>query len=188
MSSNRTMPPIVVGLGIAMLVSTLSCRMSDDPPKKDDSTSAPIATTAETPTPQVSAVATARPANAPKFIDAPPTGEVPDAVLAQLAVMQEQGHLIVYVGATWCEPCQRFHEAVKSAKLDNDLPGFTFLAFDMDRDRERLLRAGYQSHLIPLFVVPGPEGRSSGKQIEGSVVGPGSPQQITPRLLALVAK
>ena len=183
--SNRT---ILIGLGIAVLVSTLSCRMSDDPPKKDDSPSARITTAAEKPSPQPSAAATARPANAPKFVDAPAAGEVPDVVIAQQALMQEQGHLLVYVGATWCEPCQRFHEAVNAGKLDSDLPGFTFLAFDMDRDRERLVRAAYTSHFIPLFVIPGADGRSSGKQIEGSVVGPGSPQQITPRLLALVAK
>ena len=178
----------LVGLGIAVLVSTGACRMTDDPPKKDQATSPATPSTLDTPAPTTSAAPTPRPANAPQFVDAPATGDVPDVVIAQLAQMQEQGHLIVYVGATWCEPCQRFHEAVKSAQLDSDLQGFTFLAFDMDRDRDRLVRAGYTSHYIPLFVIPGSDGRSSGKQIEGSIVGPGAPQQITPRLLALVTK
>ncbi len=162
--------------------------MSDDPPKKDDSTATPTTSAPapeEKPTPTASAP---RPVNFPRFVDAPATGDVPDVVIAQQAQLQEQGHLLVYVGATWCEPCQRFHEAVNAGKLDTDLPGFTFLAFDMDRDRDRLVKAGYQSKFIPLFVIPGADGRSSGKQIEGSIVGPGSPQQITPRLLALVAK
>ena len=46
-----------------------------------------------------------RPANAPKLVEAPATGDVPSIVKAQLA--QTHGPLIVYVGAKWCEPCQR---------------------------------------------------------------------------------
>ncbi len=176
----------VVSFVTGLLISTMACRMNDEAPKKDDSPpTPPSAASAPSPQPVASGP---RPANFPRFIDAPAGGDVPEAVIAQQAEMQEQGHLIVYVGATWCEPCQRFHEAVNAGKLDNDLQGFRFLAFDMDRDRDRLVKAGYTSHYIPLFVIPGPDGRSSGKQIEGSIVGPGSPQQITPRLLALVAK
>jgi len=157
--------------------------MSDDPPKKDDSTPTPVETT---PPPSPSKP---RPATAPHFIDAAPTGEVPTLVQAQLAQTPPGSHLIVYVGATWCEPCRRFHEAVQSGVLDSDLQGFTFLAFDMDRDRDRLHSAGYSSHFIPLFVIPGSDGRGgAGKQMEGSITGPGAPHEITPRLLALVAK
>lgn len=125
-----------------------------------------------------------RPANAPKLIDAPATGDVAAIVKAQAA--QTNGPLIVYVGAKWCEPCQRFHHAVEQGDLDDQLPGFTFLTFDLDRDQERLVPAAYVSHYIPLFVVPGPDGRASDKRIEGSITGPGSPGEITPRLQALV--
>lgn len=162
--------------------------MSDDPPKKDDSPPATQATPALTQDQPAPIASAPRIGNFPRFIDAPAAGEVPDLVIAQQAQLQEQAHLLVYVGATWCEPCQRFHEAVNAGKLDSDLQGFRFLAFDMDRDRDRLMKAGYISKFIPLFVIPGADGRSSGKQIEGSIVGPGSPQQITPRLLALLAK
>jgi hypothetical protein len=179
---------ILVGLAIELLVSTTSCRMSDDPPKKDDSPTAAQATAAPTQDQPAPTASAPRIGNFPRFIDAPAAGDVPDAVIAEQAQLQEQGHLLVYVGATWCEPCQRFHEAVNAGKLDSDLQGFRFLAFDMDRDRDRLMKAGYISKFIPLFVVPSADGRSSGKQIEGSIVGPGSPQQITPRLLALLAK
>lgn len=160
--------------------------MNDDAPKKDDSTPTTQASTSAASAQAAPVASGPRPANFPKFIDAAAAGEVPDVVIAEQAELQEQGHLIVYVGAKWCEPCQRFHEAVNAGKLDNDLQGFRFLAFDLDRDRDRLLKAGYTSHFIPLFAIPGADGRASGKQIEGSIVGPGSPQQITPRLLALV--
>lgn len=126
-----------------------------------------------------------RPANAPKFIQAPDTGDVP-ALVHLAAIKAKGGELVVYVGATWCEPCQRFHHAVEHGDLDAKLAGWTFLQFDADRDHDRLVAAGYHSHYIPLFVVPGPDGHASTKMIEGSITGPGSPDQITPRLLAMV--
>ena len=95
--------------------------------------------------------------------------------------------LLVYVGATWCEPCQRFHHAVDQGELDADFPRLSILAFDADRDHEALAAAGYFSRLIPLFAVPKSDGSSSGKQIEGSVKGETAVGEITPRLRALVA-
>ena len=94
--------------------------------------------------------------------------------------------LLVYVGATWCEPCQRFHHAVEGGELDAAFPRLSVLAFDTERDGEALATAGYVSHLIPLFALPNEDGRASGKQIEGSVKGEAAVGEITPRLRALV--
>jgi thiol-disulfide isomerase/thioredoxin len=94
--------------------------------------------------------------------------------------------LLVYVGATWCEPCQRFHHAVEQGELDAAFPRLSVLAFDMDRDVDALTTAGYVSHLIPLFALPKENGRASGKQIEGSVKGADAVGEITPRLRSLV--
>src|SRR5258708_3032885 len=30
--------------------------------------------------------------------------------------------LIVYVGATWCQPCQHFHKAAEAGELDSTFP------------------------------------------------------------------
>ena len=95
--------------------------------------------------------------------------------------------VLVYVGATWCEPCQRFHHAVEQGELDAAFPHLSVLAFDADRDHEALATAGYFSRLIPLFAIPQSDGHSSGKQIEGSVKGETAVSEITPRLRALVA-
>src|SRR5687767_9361720 len=43
--------------------------------------------------------------------------------------------VLVYVGATWCEPCQVFHKALASGELDEVLAGTKFVEFDADRDR-----------------------------------------------------
>jgi thiol-disulfide isomerase/thioredoxin len=105
------------------------------------------------------------------------------------ALVQEHASgrtLLIYVGATWCEPCQRFHHAVEQGELDALFPHLSVLAFDADRDSEALATAGYVSRLIPLFAIPRTDGHASGKQIEGSVKGGAAVGEITPRLQALI--
>jgi len=114
-------------------------------------------------------------------------GEVVPLVRAFVTRAQAQGRVpLVYVGATWCEPCQYFHSAAERGELDAQLPALALLEFDRDRDGERLDAAGYGSRMIPLFVSPQADGRASERRIEGSIHGPGSPAQILPRLLAIL--
>jgi thiol-disulfide isomerase/thioredoxin len=87
---------------------------------------------------------------------------------------------LVYEGATWCEPCKRFHDAVDAGKLDGAFPTLTLLEFDADRDGERLAAAGYAPKLIPYFAAPG-------AGVVGGVKGDGAVDQITARLAPLVA-
>jgi thiol-disulfide isomerase/thioredoxin len=95
--------------------------------------------------------------------------------------------VIVYVGASWCEPCRRFHKALESGELDESLAGTKFIEFDADRDLTELRAAGYASKYIPLFSLPDQSGHASGKAIEGSVKGDGAvSQDLVPRLLALL--
>jgi len=95
--------------------------------------------------------------------------------------------VLVYVGATWCEPCQRFHRALESGQLDEALAGTKFVEFDSDRDASELKAAGYASKYIPLFSVPDQSGHASGRAIEGSVKGDDAVREdLVPRLLALL--
>jgi len=123
----------------------------------------------------------------PSFIGAPP-GAVDEVVRqAQARATLEGKRLVVYDGAPWCDPCRRFHEALQSGQLDEELPSVTFLEFDNDRDRERLIAAGYKSVYIPLFALPGPDGRSSRRQVEGGSAGEGAATEIAQRLSGLLA-
>jgi hypothetical protein len=128
-------------------------------------------------------------ASGPRFVAAPPGGTV-DAIARDAAskAAVERRRLLVYVGATWCEPCQRFHRALEKGELGSSLPDVTLLEFDLDLDRERLALAGYESKYIPLFAVPGPDGRGSGRQIEGAIKGEGAVAFILPRLQGLLAR
>ncbi|MGH7436986.1 MAG: TlpA family protein disulfide reductase [Polyangiaceae bacterium] len=126
----------------------------------------------------------------PRFVPAPPGGDLAAAV-ARAVSDASAGHrmLVVYVGATWCEPCQRFHHAIEQGELASvdALARVTFLELDLDRDRERLEAAGYRSKYIPLFALPGPDGRSSGKQVEGGIKGDGAVAYMVPRLTSLLS-
>ena len=122
-----------------------------------------------------------------EIVEAPAVGEVPAVVKQELARARRDGRqLLVYVGARWCEPCRRFHQAAAEHKLDRAFPRLRLLEFDDDWDAGRLAMAGYSGRLIPMFVRPNPDGRSSGRQIEGSVKGDGAVDQIVPRLRGLL--
>ena len=119
-------------------------------------------------------------------IDQRPVDQVVRA--AQEQAKAEQRRLLVYVGAAWCEPCQRFHEAVEQGQLDAELAGIRFLEFDSDVDSPRLVAAGYGGALIPRFALPGQDGRGTDAKIEGGVKGDAAVGHIMTRLKELLAK
>jgi thiol-disulfide isomerase/thioredoxin len=134
--------------------------------------------------------ATTAPASTGKMrlTNAPAEGDVDEIVrAAQAEAMGKKRRVVVYVGATWCEPCQRFHHAAERGELDAKFPDVDLLGFDADHDAERLASAGYVSRLIPLFALPGPDGRASGKQVEGGIKGEGAVGFIAPRLEKMLA-
>ncbi len=135
-------------------------------------------------TPDANAVA-----NAPEFVRVPESvGEV-DALVreARARAEAESRRLVVYVGASWCEPCQRFHEAVERGELDGALANVRFLEFDADRHTPALDAAGYGGRLIPRFAVPGGDGRGTEAKIEGGPKGDAAVPQILRRLEQLLA-
>ena len=127
---------------------------------------------------------------APPHIDlvaTPVAGAVAAYVRSEQArAAADHRKLLVYVGATWCEPCRRFHEAAKAGLVDQDLGTLRLLEFDLDRDRERLAADGYASEMIPLFALPAADGKASGKAIQGSIKGDGAVGNLVPRLIELL--
>jgi hypothetical protein len=124
-----------------------------------------------------------------RIVPAAAQGDVAAIVRAELGRAREaRRDLLVYVGATWCEPCQRFHDAAARGELDATFPTLTLLEFDLDRDDDRLAAAGYASELIPLFVVPQSDGRASSEHVEGGIKGEGAVAFMVPRLRAMLAR
>lgn len=121
----------------------------------------------------------------PQLVPMNPGAQPVDAAVR--AAMGAPGRdVVVYVGASWCEPCTRFHDAVASGALDATFPTLTLLEFDLDRDRAALEAAGYGSRMIPLFAIPGPDGRGTDRRIQGGVKGEGAVDNIVPRLRELL--
>lgn len=124
-----------------------------------------------------------------EWIKAPPGEDVATLVKRELERAQaDKKRLLVYVGATWCEPCQRFHDAAVKGELDGVFPNVRMVEFDLDVDAERLARAGYASKMIPLFVVPTDNGTGSDKRIEGSIKGEGAVMNLRTRLAPLLSE
>ncbi len=69
--------------------------------------------------------------------------------------------LVVYVGAGWCEPCRALKREIESGRLDRRLSKITLLAFDADRDADRLAGGGYTFKFIPYVALPGADGHVS---------------------------
>jgi thiol-disulfide isomerase/thioredoxin len=124
-----------------------------------------------------------------RFLTPPMDGEVSTIMSAQLAKSKAEGRqVLLYCGASWCEPCRFFHEAVARGELTGKVGALDLVAFDAQVDAERMLLSGYESQFIPLFAAVGPDGKGTGKKIEGSVKGPGAVDDLVPRLKALLAE
>jgi len=124
-----------------------------------------------------------------KWVDAPPETKDVAALVRATAAQAKASHrrLVVYVGASWCEPCQAIHQAAASGKLDLAFPDLEVLAFDLDRDREALDQAGYASDLIPLFAVPLPEGRAGPRRAQGGLKRGDNVTYLTDKLRTLLS-
>ena len=154
---------------------------------------APDATVSKaSPASSASAGASAAVANAapPSFMKYPGQAGAIEPWVQEQVEIADAAHLrvLVYVGATWCEPCQRFHEAVQRGELNGALNGLRFLEFDQDRDAGALKVAGYSYQYIPVLALPDPDGRNHGRMITGSIKGPNAVKEnLVPRLQALLA-
>ena len=166
----------------AIFLLLLACRTSEvgaDPSPKHDAPAAP-------PAAQVPGVGVK--AHGVELAPAP-DGDVATIVRAATAQARAHGRtLLVYIGATWCEPCKRFHHAAERGELDEHFPTLSLLVFDLDRDGERLRAASYAPGYVPYFGLPGDDGKATRRAMEGSIKGEGAVDNITPRLERLLAE
>lgn len=114
-------------------------------------------------------------------------GDVADIVAATVATAAaSKRRVLVVVGAPWCEPCVRFHDAVAKGAFDDVLAGVDVVEFNMDVDRTRLEAAGYSGRMIPLMVLANADGTASTKHLEGSVKSEAAVADLRGRLSALL--
>jgi hypothetical protein len=188
-------------LAVALPLSSLGCSRAEPEPKPEPAPASATPSAATTPaSANAAATATAGAASgAPagplvlargvRIVHAASGSDAAKVVRDERERAKSDGRdLVVYVGARWCEPCKHFHKAAAKGDLDGEFPDLTLLEFDLDDDRDRLTSAGYVSQYIPLFAMPGPDGRASDRKFEGSVKGDGAVANIAPRLRSLLRK
>lgn len=174
---------------LSSLMMMMACRTSEsiegDPaPQKS---AAPVVTTATTPA-SAGLEAIGSKTTGVELIPAPPGDVAAIVKSARTQARAKHRALMVYIGAVWCEPCQHFHHAAELGQLDAKFPNLTLLVFDLDNDGHRLRRAQFAPGYVPYFGVPGDDGHATANAMEGSIKGEGAVENISPRLLELVAK
>ena len=157
--------------GLLTVVVLAACnpspKIGQDAPTTPTSTSAPTSTTSATTT---ASQVPPQPAPGPQetalrvVVASPDTDALSLVRTERLKAKAEGRVLVVYAGATWCEPCKRFKEEVHAGHLDDKLPKMTLLAFDADRDTDRLAAAGYRFSFIPFVALPGADGHPTDTQ------------------------
>lgn len=97
-----------------------------------------------------------------------PAAQDSDALSAirteRLKAKAEGRVLVVYVSATWCDPCKKLKEEIEAGRLDDRYGKTTLLAFDADKDIDRLGAAGYTFKYVPYVALPGADGRLAESQ------------------------
>jgi len=94
---------------------------------------------------------------------------------------------LVYVGASWCVPCQAFRRLVLEGAFDEGLPRLRLLAFDAEHHAVPLGRSGCATTAVPTFVRPMAKGRCSAQKAAGIAAGKDPVAYLTPRLKRLMS-
>lgn len=140
-------------------------------------------------TPSASTPGSATSASSRPLLVAAPTS-LPDgrAFVREQAAAHPDRRVFVYVGATWCEPCVRFHDAVVRGELDRDLPNTLFVELDLDQHEQALgpNDLACEGKLVPRFARAEPDGSCGPRRAEGAIKGEGAVGVIVPRLKALL--
>lgn len=140
-----------------MLVALAACNPSSSPPRPSTS-----AEPSATPAPKA---VTAEAKGRLEVVTASADSDALSLVRTERLEAKADGRvLVVYVSATWCEPCKKLKEEIAAGRLDDRLGRTTLLAFDADKDLDRLASAGYSFQFVPFVALPGPDGRPKDTQ------------------------
>ncbi|MBS2015248.1 MAG: thioredoxin family protein [Deltaproteobacteria bacterium] len=159
-------------LALALVLATFAscglaaCNPGTKPAIGQEGSSTPATTSATAPNaslaPPTSSSAPAvprKPGEGIKVVNAPADGDAISTIrTARLQAKAEGRVLVVYVSATWCEPCRRMKDEIHAGRLDDALGKTTLLAFDADKDGDRLASAGYKFSFIPFVALPSADG------------------------------
>jgi hypothetical protein len=107
-----------------------------------------------------------------------------DGVKAEVAKAQAKKLTpIVYVGATWCDPCLALKKHRDDPKMVDAFEGTFVIEIDADDWNAASFGAlGYKTSVIPIFIAVDAEGKATGRTIDGGAWGDNIPQNMAPPL------
>jgi len=120
---------------------------------------APVATATASATPSIARTAPAAGTGIRLVAGASDMDALSQIRTARLEAKAQGRVLVVYVGASWCDPCKKMKAEIEAGRLDAKLPRITLLAFDADKDQERLATIGYAFKYVPYVALPGADGQ-----------------------------
>lgn len=90
---------------------------------------------------------------------------------------------ILYIGATWCEPCAALKKYKSDPRMAEAFEGTYVIELDLDDWKLDELKAlGLRAGVVPVFHALGADGRASGKTIDGGAWGDNIPENMAPPL------
>lgn len=146
---------------IALAVVLAACNPSSTEPAKVE----PSGSTSTSMSQGTSTGARAAPGGKLRSVSATQDSDALSLIRAERLRAKAEGRvLVVYVSATWCEPCKKLKEEIDAGRLDERYGRTTLLAFDADNDIDRLGSAGYSFKFVPYVALPGADGRPADAQ------------------------
>jgi hypothetical protein len=94
----------------------------------------------------------------------------------------------VYIGATWCGPCNAIKKNLDRPLLVDAFRGAYVIHLDFDSWEDKLPAAGLAHDSVPVFFALDTAGRPTGRLVDGSAWGNDTPENIAPVLKAFFGK
>ena len=126
----RAVPAISIARVLAVALGLSACRDHASGDKTHTSEASPTAANAQT---------AQRPSGTIDIVELPDGQPLLAWIANEVArATKDSKTAIVYVGATWCEPCETFARAVRAGKLDREFPTLRLLHVDLDAHQDEL--------------------------------------------------
>ncbi|APR83819.1 Hypothetical protein A7982_09168 [Minicystis rosea] len=129
---------------------------------------APTASAAPPPTPKLTLIELA-----------PTQGDLMPLLREEAKRAKDEGLIaVVEFYADWCAPCRVFQQNIRAPEIAAPLAGVRLVKLNLDDWHDKLRGTGFAPRTIPSFYFFGPDGRPTGKLLDGDRWGKSSPARM----------
>lgn len=116
-------------------------------------------------------------------------GSLATLVEAEVAKAEATGKKhVVYIGATWCPPCQAIKKYKSDPQMVTAFAGTHVIELDVDDwTAPDLTALGYKASSVPVFIAVDKDGKAKGPTIDGGAWGDNIPTNMAPPLTKFFA-